>query len=935
MNRSILPFLVFALCASTAFCQSQFYYSDDGIHQLEQSLESFIIFTESGEDLQGLAQASFAPGLKEVKAFPHKKYAVLTPEDQLRSPLQIIEDLGLKSATIDYASAYKLEDGFTMYPTHQIVFRLSHKDNLAQIMEIVNEYDYMSLESINGVHRLVLSRVDDAFEVSNKIYETGLVRFSHPDFYATITHYNDPRYPDQFQMNNTGQTIDGVTGVNDMDCNAPEAWAISLGSASITVAVIDDGLEDHEDMENSSGQSRYTNGFSPANNGNGDAISGSNHGVSCAGIVAASHNTIGVRGVAPLVDLISVNIFVGGESTQDIADGITWAKDNGADVLSNSWGYTSCNVNYSNIGNAIADANSNGRGGKGCLVIFASGNGYKSCVDFPAKHPDAVAVGAFTNQGVRSSYSNYGTDLDIMAPSNAVSPQPGAGVRTTDRMGGPGYNSTNYTNTFGGTSAACPVVAGVCALALGYNPDVTSAALKTSLYNTAIDMGPNGDDNEYASGRVNAQAVLNDIGGGGGGPTCSDGLQNGSETGVDCGGPDCPPCSSGCDDTEVTLTILTDNYPGETTWELSDDNGNVLASGGPYSSSGTTYTEDFCLADGCYNFTIFDSYGDGICCAYGSGSYDLASSSETFASGGAFGSSESTDFCIGNSGPTCDDGVQNGDETGIDCGGSVCPPCGGGGSETVFAHFFESGWDGWQDGGSDCYRYSGSRSWEGNYSIRLRDNSGTRSAMTSSTYDLSGYNSVELEFYFYPNSMENGEDFWVRYNSGSGWQTVATYASGSSFNNGSFYVATVTLDDASYNLTNNARFRFQCDASGNGDQVYIDEVTLTGIGASGSYMGNETDEPTLVGVMPPSLSFEQASEDELRVIPNPASELITITADEEIEHLSIYSLEGKLVYDRDVEGTSVQIDISGLQVGSFYISAQTEEEIITKTLIKQ
>jgi chitodextrinase len=69
---------------------------------------------------------------------------------------------------------------------------------------------------------------------------------------------------------------------------------------------------------------------------------------------------------------------------------------------------------------------------------------------------------------------------------------------------------------------------------------------------------------------------------------------------------------------------------------------------------------------------------------------------------------------------------------------------GGGGPVVLSADYFESGWDGWSDGGSDCARYGGTRSWEGNYSIRLRDNSGTVSSMTSSAYDLTAYNQVDV-----------------------------------------------------------------------------------------------------------------------------------------------------------------------------------------------
>jgi len=162
-------------------------------------------------------------------------------------------------------------------------------------------------------------------------------------------------------------------------------------------------------------------------------------------------------------------------------------------------------------------------------------------------------------------------------------------------------------------------------------------------------------------------------------PTCSDGIQNGDETGVDCGGSNCAPCP--CAGPSVTLTINLDNYPEETSWIIRNSGGTTVASGGTYGSQpdGSTVVENICLsADGCYDFIINDSYGDGICCSYGSGSYTLTDDSDgsTLASGGNFGSSETTNFCVGGgSGPTCSDGIQNGQETGVDCGGPDCAPC--------------------------------------------------------------------------------------------------------------------------------------------------------------------------------------------------------------------------------------------------------------------
>ena len=101
---------------------------------------------------------------------------------------------------------------------------------------------------------------------------------------------------------------------------------------------------------------------------------------------------------------------------------------------------------------------------------------------------------------------------------------------------------------------------------------------------------------------------------------------------------------------------------------------------------------------------------------------------------------------------------------------------GGGGTTTteVLASYFETGWDNWTDGGGDCYRYNGSRSSEGSYSIRLRDNSGVASSMTSPSMDLDAYSEVTLDFAFRAYSMENGEDFFVKYSddNGSTWTTT-------------------------------------------------------------------------------------------------------------------------------------------------------------------
>ncbi|MEP5104046.1 MAG: T9SS type A sorting domain-containing protein, partial [Ekhidna sp.] len=124
--------------------------------------------------------------------------------------------------------------------------------------------------------------------------------------------------------------------------------------------------------------------------------------------------------------------------------------------------------------------------------------------------------------------------------------------------------------------------------------------------------------------------------------------------------------------TDVTLTIVLDNYPEETSWEIRDG-ATVVASGGTYGSQpdGSTVVEVASLATGCYDFVINDTYGDGICCSYGNGSYSLTDGSTTLASGGAFGSSETTNFCVG--GATTSYAVQSSSTVGTAVSVSMYP----------------------------------------------------------------------------------------------------------------------------------------------------------------------------------------------------------------------------------------------------------------------
>ena len=362
--------------------------------------------------------------------------------------------------------------------------------------------------------------------------------------------------------------------------------------------------------------------------------------------------------------------------------------------------------------------------------------------------------------------------------------------------------------------------------------------------------------------------------GGGSEPTCNDGVQNGDEEGVDCGGscPPCPTCNDGI--------------------QNGDEEG--------VDCGGSTCPPCPTCNDGIQN-------GDetGVDC------------------GG------SCPPC-----PTCNDGIQNGDEEGVDCGGSCPNDCPAGG--VLFAHYFESGWDGWADGGSDCYRYSGSRSWEGNYSIRIRDNSGTASSMTSSVYDVSGASSIEIEFYFYAWSMEVGEDFWVMFYDGSTWNVVAAYARGTSFNNNTFYVATVTLTSANYNFPSNAQFRFRCDASGNQDHIYIDAVTVTTTGSGALVEPGQTI--VALGEVPDpvieetSLAIQPTGD--IQVYPNPTNDVLNVVASSRFEQVRIIDMQGVELYAAKSDNLTSSINVSKLGPGLYIVMILQEGRWIPTKFVK-
>jgi len=363
------------------------------------------------------------------------------------------------------------EDGIKQVCFDEIIIKT--KSSLGDILKGI-DYTFKANEFEENQYLVKLNNYDTSktFDLINTLFNDRRLEYIEPNFIKLNVLQappNDPLLPSQWSINNNGY----LGGTVDADMDIDDAWAIATGTG-IKVAIIDEGVDlTHPDLQaNLLAGYDATGGTTNGGSENNDA-----HGTACAGIVGAvANNGIGIAGVAYNSKILPIRIAKGvpGQAwTTEIwlANGINWAWQNGADVLSNSWGGGSVSAT---INGAINNAVTNGRGGKGCVVIFAAGNN-NSSVSNPATNSQVIAVAATSQCDQRKSPtscdgenywgSNYGTNLDVSAP--------GVKIQTTDISGSAGYELGNYASAFNGTSSACPNTAGVMALILSLKPTLT------------------------------------------------------------------------------------------------------------------------------------------------------------------------------------------------------------------------------------------------------------------------------------------------------------------------------------------------------------------------------------------------------------------------------------------------------------------------------
>jgi kexin len=336
-----------------------------------------------------------------------------------------------------------------------------------------------------------------------------------------VTCRADPLFTDQWHLKNTGQ----AGGTAGEDVNVTPVWNAtpSIKGTGVRIAIVDDGLEINAKVVAGQSHNYVTNTSDPTD---GD------HGTSVGGVAAARDlNDLGGAGAAPRAGLVGYNLLQQLPSANE-ADAMT---RNAAAVFvsNNSWGapddgqwHGSASTWRAAINTGIAT----GRNGKGIIYAWAGGNGGtnntdNSNYDGQANYRGVLAICAVGDDGVRAFYSERGANLWVCTPSEG---RGGHAITTTDRTGAAGFNAgiapdyanANYTNTFNGTSSAAPLAAGVVALVLEANPNLSWRDLRIVLAQSArknhaadTDWAVNGGgfnvNHNYGFGVADANAAVN------------------------------------------------------------------------------------------------------------------------------------------------------------------------------------------------------------------------------------------------------------------------------------------------------------------------------------------------------------------------------------------------------------------------------------------
>ena len=512
MKKVILLF--FILSHLYVFPQETFIYTTEGKTPLAYELSKIILHAQdtSSESIQKIYSNQI---LKKVaqqydcKTFKDNPWMVIdvkpgeiTSYSNLKS---LLSELNNDSLVMKAYPFMRTSDGILLGITNKFIFKLKEQDDISKYKELFNSLGVIITDRNKLIKQVYYAKVHgNPINVVNKLNELGLFDYVELDYMMKMEMHqpNDQYYNLQWAINRL---------------QVDDAWNVKRGE-SIKVAVIDDGVDiGHPDLMGN----LYNNGFDAT--GNRDDASPRSydyHGTMVSGIITAvANNTIGVAGIAYNAKLIPIRGGYGNWISEWytfpswLSLAITYAVMQEADIINLSWSVPKITHNIDDFINMAA---TNGRYGKGCLIFASSGNEYENNVKYPAKLSRVIAVGSSTFGDLKSDFSNYGSELSLVAPGEIIA--------TTDISGGngkcPGYSyclGDNYYRGFQGTSASSPVAAAVMALILSVNPNLTREQATNIIESTCDKIGtynyqpaPNGTKSlETGYGRVNACRAVN------------------------------------------------------------------------------------------------------------------------------------------------------------------------------------------------------------------------------------------------------------------------------------------------------------------------------------------------------------------------------------------------------------------------------------------
>jgi thermitase len=339
-------------------------------------------------------------------------------------------------------------------------------------------------DTIDGVNATVIN-VPPGQEkaVLKELSNDPLVKYAEPDYvyYLQFTP-NDPQFGQQWDLHNTGQTVDGKQGAVDADIRAEQAWDVTKG-AGIKVAVLDSGIDlTHPEF---SGKIVASQAFASSS-----IIDIIGHGTHVAGIISATgNNGQGITGVCPecqlLIGKLTTDDTSGIVPSSVIAPSIIWAADNGAKVINMS-------LSGPDFSQTVQDAIDQAWS-KNAVLVAAAGNNSSANKSYPGAYDHVIAVANTKSDDTISATSNFGSWVAVAAPGDTIF----STLPTTPNMKG----ATNYGFS-SGTSMATPVVSGIAALIWSTKFGTNNAAVVERLISTA-DKIP-GTGSQWTYGRVNA-----------------------------------------------------------------------------------------------------------------------------------------------------------------------------------------------------------------------------------------------------------------------------------------------------------------------------------------------------------------------------------------------------------------------------------------------